>query len=216
MAAQSPTESSALIPDWALLDAFYINNSIPKLNINSFVYPAATNAAANTLAQQENAGLLKGAALESLLSGGTNMPVSDQIPADSRMRLTGANSYGTIARNIARMNYQTSWATRRAALGAAAFPANQYAMLGEVLEVANVANFASNDVVNEGRAASFIDALSLNSDVFSIYSVGYSMDRQGRDVGEFRLRTQVQLDRTTGRFRPVFTEPVRASNLPLP
>jgi hypothetical protein len=88
--------------------------------------------------------------------------------------------------------------------------------LGDVLEVNRVANFTNNDASNEGRAASFIDAMSLHSDVFSIYSLGQALDRQGRNVGEFMLRTQVQLDRTTGRFRPVFTEPVRTSSLPMP
>jgi Tfp pilus assembly protein PilX len=218
MRSQNATESRArLIPDWALLDAFYISNSIPKLNINSVVYPAATNSAANTIGQQEAAGLLRGPALESLLSGGTNAPLAaDFVSANSSMRTSGVNSYRTIASNIARMDFTNTWLTNRAALGTNYFLSNQYAMLGEILEVNRVANFGDSDAVNEGRAASFIDAMSLHSDVFSIYSVGYATDRQGRNVAEFILRTQVQLDRSTGRFRKVFVEPVKTSNLPMP
>jgi hypothetical protein len=219
MRSQNSTESSAnLIPDWALLDAFYISNSIPKLNINSFTYPAATNSGgATNLAAQASAGLLRVPTLESLLAGGTNIPANtDFIPSASSMNATGVNSPASIANNIATMNFTNTWSNRRTALGTNAFPQNQYAMLGEILEVSRVANFANSDAVNEGRAASFIDAMSLHSDVFSIYSVGYAMDRQGRNVAEFVLRTQVQLDRSTGRFRKVFVEPIRSSNLPMP
>jgi hypothetical protein len=210
IAAQNPTEANAgHIPDWALLDAFYITNNIPKLNINSIVYPAANISGVN----QSTAGLLRTPAVASLLAGGTNTPTpADNVPPTSSMALTGTNSFLTLATNIAAMNFTTNWAGRRGTN----FPANQYALLGEVLEVAGVASFSNNDAVNEGRAASFIDAVSLHSDVFSIYSVGYALDRQGRNVGEFMLRTQVQLDRSTGKFRKTFVEPVRVSNLPMP
>jgi hypothetical protein len=209
-----------MIPDWALLDSFYINNGVPKLNINSFVYPAATNVSeAATLAGQANATLLRTTALEALVAGGTNrIDPGDLLPTAASMNATAGNVnfYRTIVSNIALGNFTTTWAQRRNFLGTNAFPANQYAMLGEVLEVDRVSNFTNSDAVNEARAASFIDAMSISSDVFSIYSVGYAVDRQGRDVAEFVLRTQVQLDRATGRFRKVFVEPIRSSNLPMP
>jgi hypothetical protein len=220
MTPQSPSETAAgLIPDWALLETFKLTNAlqtnvanpIVKMNINSVHYPAATNV---LIADQSSGGLLRATALQSLLSGGTilsnstntsNGSLSLGIPFASRMLASGPNSPSSIATNISRLAFNANWASGRPS----SFPTNAFASIGEVLEISNVANFSTDDSENEGRAAAFIDAITTYSDIFSIYSIGYAVDRTGATVAEFAMRTQVQFDPTTGRFRTVFSEPLR-------
>ncbi len=219
MAAQNQTEGNGLIPDWALLDTFYLTNNIQpnianpivKLNVNSVHYPAATSSL--SLSNQMSAGLLRPLALQSLLSAGTNAAAATNadvnLPSASVMLSSGPSSPASISGNLSQLNFNTNWARRRGDLGATNFSSNAYSTIGEVLEVRNVADFSPDDAVNEGRAASFIDAITTYSDIFSIYSIGYAVDRTGATVAEFAMRTQVQFDPTTGRFKTVFTEPLR-------
>jgi hypothetical protein len=216
MASQNPTEiGNSLIPDWALLDTFYLTNNIQanianpivKINVNSVHYPAA-----NTLSLQDQveAGLLRPLALQTLLSAGSNSTAATDagIPAASVMT-SGESGPATLASNLSLLNFNRNWAARRAGLGATNFPSNAFSSIGEVLEIRNVADFSQDDAVNEGRAASFIDAITTHSDIFSIYSIGYAVDRTGATVAEFALRTQVQFDPVIGRFKTVFSEPLR-------
>jgi hypothetical protein len=209
--SQNPAESAAgLIPDWALLSSFYIGANSTKLNLNSVVYPAALSSTMNASAQL-NAGLLRHRAVASLLSGGANgtIALSANYSTDSAIP---ANSLTNISRSISQMAFVAPWAVRRTSLGAQRFPSNAYAMIGEVLEIQDISNFNStNDFINEGRAASFIDAVSVLSDSFTVYSVGQALDRNGANVSEYRLKATIRRDPTLGRYRITLLQPVPSS-----
>jgi hypothetical protein len=202
-----------MIPDWALLETFLLTNNfqtnvanpIVKMNINSVHYPAATNSSVN----QASSGLLRATALRALLSVASNSTAAAAAGIPSTSVVNSSNDVAQIATNISQLTFNTNWSRRRADLGTNNFPSNAFASVGEVLEISNVANFSTDNAVNEGRAAAFIDAVTTYSDIFSIYSVGYAVDRTGATVAEFAMRTQVQFDPTTGRFRTVFSEPLR-------
>ncbi len=82
-------------------------------------------------------------------------------------------------------------------------------MLSEVLEVNGVSNVGNDESANEGRVRGFYDALAAASDVFTIYSVGYAMDRNTNVTGETFLRTQVARDSNNPtKFRVIFSEPL--------
>jgi Tfp pilus assembly protein PilX len=205
MAAQNPGET-AHIPDWALLESFYTTNQVPKLNVNS----AQGNATgAPPLATQASDGVLRPTAFRSLLSGGTNTATPLMgFPSASRFTNNPATTISNLAVSVARMNFNPQWSGVRTSR-AQFFPQNAYSMVGEVLQVQGLTDDSTiSDAANEGRAATFLDAISTTSDVFSIYSVGYAVDRQGRDVGEYRMRTQVAYNPATSRFEAVYSEPI--------
>jgi hypothetical protein len=204
MAAQNPGET-AHIPDWALLESFYTTNQIAKLNVNS---AHGSSTGSRPLATQAADGVLRHVPFVSLLNGGTNTSTPlGGFPAASRFSST-ASTLTNLALAVSQMNFNPQWSGIRASRSQY-FPQNSYSMIGEVLQVQGLTdNATASDAVNEGRAATFLDAISTTSDVFSIYSVGYAVDRQGRDVGEYRLRTQVAFNPTTNRFETVYTEPV--------
>jgi hypothetical protein len=204
MAAQNPGEI-AHIPDWALLESFYTTNQIAKLNVNS---AHGSSTGSRPLATQAADGVLRHVPFVSLLNGGTNTSTPlGGFPAASRFSST-ASTLTNLALAVSQMNFNPQWSGIRTSRSQY-FPQNSYSMIGEVLQVQGLTdNATASDVVNEGRAATFLDAISTTSDVFSIYSVGYAVDRQGRDVGEYRLRTQVAFNPTTNRFETVYTEPV--------
>jgi Tfp pilus assembly protein PilX len=194
------------IPDWALLDAFFISNNSSKLNVNSLQQPATTGVMSNASAQMAG-GLLRTRSLASLFSAGTSANATASGLSVNSAFGTGVNSTLSVATNVAAMNFRTSWANRRSTN--AAFSSNAYGLIGEVLEISNVADFsATDDFINEGRAAALIDALSTSSDVFSIYSVGFAVDGLGENVAEYRARASVRMDPTTGKFRVELMEPM--------
>lgn len=193
-------------PDWALLEAFYISNNLPRINVNSLQQPATTGVMSNASAQIAS-GLPRTRSLASLFSGGTSANATASGLSVNSAFGTGVNSALSVATNVAAMNFRTSWANRRSTN--AAFSSNAYGLIGEVLEISNVADFsATDDFINEGRAAAFIDALSTSSDVFSIYSVGFAVDGSGENVAEYRTRAIVRMDPATGKFRVELMEPL--------
>ena len=193
-------------PDWALLEAFLIPNNLPRINVNSLQQQATTGVMSNAAAQLAN-GLPRILSLASLFSGGSAANATAAGMSGSSAFGSGVNSALSVATNVAAMNFRTNWANRRSTN--TAFYSNAYGLIGEVLEISNVADFsATDDFINEGRAAAFIDALSTSSDVFAIYSVGFGVDGAGENVAEYRARAIVRLDQTTGKFRVELIEPL--------
>ena len=202
-------------PDWAVLEVFAIsNNSAPvavKINMNSLPYPAVTGSSAAAMLAQ---GLTRAPVISSLLAGNTNNATSASvgtntlgIPASAQFPTTGAGSFGAVATNIASLAFTNTWATRRTVTNV--YPTNAYSMVSEVLEISNVSNFSSDEAANEGRARGFYDALTVSSDAFTIYAVGYAMDRNTNVIAESRMRVQVARDPgTTNRFRIILAEPL--------
>jgi hypothetical protein len=202
--SQTPGEPGP--PDWALLEAFYIPNNLPRINVNSLQQPATTNSMSNPATQVAN-GLPRMRSLASLFSGAnTNNATNAGLSGSSAFAASAPNSVYSVATNVVSMSFRANWANRRSTNSS--FPSNAYGLIGEVLEISNVSDFGADDFVNEGRAAAFIDALSTASDVFMIYSVGYAVDGAGENVAEYRCRTLVQLDPATRTFKIVLTEPL--------
>jgi hypothetical protein len=204
-----------LVPDWALLEAFTVsNNPIPvaaKLNANSMAYPAAATQAPAALAA---AGMVRPLPVAGLFAGNTNASSATNasingfnlgIPAGAAFGTSGTGSFLAVASNVALLNFAPSWQQRRPG----AMPANALGMLTEILEVNGVSNFTNNESSNEGRARGFYDALAVSSDVFTIYSTGQALDRNGAVTGETFRRTQVARDPANPlRFRVIFSEPL--------
>jgi hypothetical protein len=218
--SQDAAEAGAgLVPDWAVLEAFAVsNNPAPvsvKVNVNSIPYPAITGSSAAALLAQ---GLSRAPVLSSLLAGNTNNAATASvslggtnfslgIPASAAFPATGAGSFQAAATNIASLAFTNSWVSRRT--DSNVFPANAYGMVSEVLEINNVSNFSPDEAANEGRARGFYDALTVSSDAFTIYAVGYAMDRNTNVVAESRMRVQVARDPVAGdKFRIILAEPL--------
>jgi hypothetical protein len=199
------------------LEIFTVTNSpitVPaKLNVNSQSFPAGSSPGmtANNLL---SAGMARPLALASLLAGNTNGGSATQtliggtnagIPASAVFPATGPSSYLAVASNIARLDFSTVWTGSRPTN----LPTNSIVMLSEVLEVNGVSNVGNDESANEGRVRGFHDALAAASDVFTIYSVGYAMDRNTNVTGETFLRTQVARDPADPtKFRVIYTEPL--------
>jgi hypothetical protein len=209
-------------PDWAVLEVFAIsNNPAPvqvKLNVNSIPYPAAT--AGVSVSDLANQGMTRAPAVASLLAGNTNPTAATSasvvaggtdyplgIPASAVFPVTGVYSFRAVATNIASLAFTNTWANRRSS--ASVFPTNALSMVSEVLEINNVSNFSPDDSANEGRARGFFDALAVSSDVFTVYVVGYAMDKNTNVVAESSMRAQVARDPVaTNRFRVIMAEPL--------
>jgi hypothetical protein len=204
-----------LVPDWALLEAFTVSNSVvpvsTKLNVNSLAYPAAaTQSPAALLA----AGLARPLPIAGLFAGNTNRAsatnaaisgVNLGIPEDAAFSTSGTNSFLAVASNVTRLAFTRSWGGNRPDN----LPTNALGLLAEVLEINGVANVGDNEGVREGRARGFYDALAASSDVFTVYSVGQAIDPLGRVAGERFLRTQVARDPANPtRFKVIFSEPL--------
>jgi len=218
--AQDASEAAVgVVPDWALLEAFTVSNNpapvVAKLNVNSLPYPAAAGATnqASLRALLEQ-GMARPLAVAGLFAGNTNAAsataaaingVNLGIPTNSVFLVSGTNSYLAVASNIARLDFSPSWRQNRPA----ALPPNALGMLAEVLEINGISNFTNNEAANEGRARGFYDALAASSDVFTIFSVGQALDRNGDVTGETFRRTQVARDPANpARFKVIFTEPL--------
>lgn len=214
--AQDAAESAAgHVPDWALLEAFAVTNTnvagpamAYKLNINSLAYPAASNTAAATLL---SAGLGRAQAVASMLTGLNNAAnaavngVNLGFPAAAGFASAPASL--PVATNIASLAFTNSWASRRSA-NAAAYQTNLYTLPAEVLEINGVSNFSTDEAANEARAQGVYTGITVASQVFTVYAVGFATDKQTNIVAESRMRAQVARDTNTGKFKIVFLEPL--------
>lgn len=193
-------------PDWALLETYYVSNNLPKINVNSLQQQANTNAIAMTISDQASNNILRQKSLESLLSGGENNAAGAGFDANSQI----TNTPG-LSSNIVQLQFRTNWVNKRASLN---FSTNTFYSIGEVLEISNVSDFfTNNDYINEGRAAAFIDAITVASDTFMIYSYGEAVDASTNAVAEYRCRALVKYNtnHTPPKFEIVYVEP-----MPLP
>jgi len=207
-------------PDWALLEVCTASQggaSPPvKVNLNSLAYPAAGSMApSNAVAS----GFGRPSSVASLLAGMTanNAPAASVrgnslgIPAAAGFSeaVGNANSpgYMRVATNVAAFNFSQGWTKRRSQL-VNAYPSGIYALASEVLEARGVSDFSADDAANEGRARGIFDAVTTSSEVFTVYTAGFAVDRSGRVAAEARVRAQVARDPNTGRFRLLLAEPL--------
>lgn len=220
--------------DWALLQTFYMSNSQPKININSVQWlRKLSSATLDTPASMGSRGIWRINSLQSLLSGanksnattlGFAPPTAMLLPDDPvSSPWTATNSIvSNVARtmvlvtNIADSYWMTSTlaGTKRVldALSNA-----YYTSVGEVLELRPVTFYwtgtgaSNNRTIAENRASGFIDAMSVNSDSFMIYSYGDAVDAAGNIAAEYRCKAFVKYNYTSNKFEILLVEP-----MPLP
>jgi uncharacterized membrane protein len=89
------------------------------------------------------------------------------------------------------------------------FPANQYILPSEIMEIAGVAdavdavslaaynNSSSHFKWNEGRASALIPAVSTRSSFFTIYAYAQALDKSGNVDSEALTKTLVEVEITT-------------------
>lgn len=208
MRAQEAGEANK-IPDWALLETFFVSNSIalPKININSIHQQANTNATLSLpISNQATTNVLRQTSLASLLTNAATDTTS--VGFDTASEINPANVL-PLALNISQIKFNTNWMARRSAHGFSS--ANTFYSIGEVLEISNVSDFSSSDYINEGRAAAFIDAITVASDTFMIYSYGEAVDASTNAVAEYRCKALVKYNNAEGKFEIITVEP-----MPLP
>ena len=111
----------------------------------------------------------------------------------------------TIANAIGNMTWSTSstWGSRRSNKN---FPADQYILPSEIMEIAGVANevdqtnYTNNSTHlkwNEGRASALIPAVTTRSSFFTIYAYAQALDRNQNIDSEFLTKTLVEVEITT-------------------
>lgn len=220
--------------DWALLQTFYMSNSQPRVNVNSVQWlRKLSSATLDTPASMGSRGIWRVNSLQSLLSGanmsnatalGFAPPTAMLLPGDpvsppwTATNSTISNVARTMAlvTNIADSYWMTSTlaGTKRVldALSNA-----YYTSVGEVLELRPVTFYWSgngainNRTIGENRASGFIDAMSVNSDSFMIYSYGDAVDAAGNITAEYRCKAFVKYNYTSQKFEVLLVEP-----MPLP
>ena len=215
-AQDAPERAAGFVPDWVLLESFTVSNNpvaVPaKMNVNSLAYPAAATTGM-TAAALLGAGMARPLAVASLFAGNTTNATNAEIngvnlgiPASAGFATNaGTNSFLGVASNVSRLGFTPTWGGNRPTN----LPTNALGMLAEVLEISGVSDFGNDEGAREGRVRGFYDALAAASDVFTIYSVGYAMDRNTNVTGETFLRTQVARDPADPtKFRVIFTEPL--------
>lgn len=217
--AQEDGESAAgLVPDWALLEAFAVTSPAVgaspdsyKVNVNSLVYPAASNtpSAANLISN----GMARPQAVAALLSGFTtkNAPLAkigtNSLGFPAAAGFADNTSFLRAATNITSLTFTNSWAKRRAKLPDV-YQTNLCVLPAEVLEINEISNFSTDEAANEARAQGVYTGVAVASQVFTIYAAGFATDKQGNEVAESRVRAQVARDKDTGKFEIVYLEPL--------
>lgn len=189
-------------PDWALLETFYLTNNVPKVNVNSVPYMPGIAQNADDF---QTAGLLREKALSSLLTGGNTVNAGAAGFTGSEM---SAAIMSTVAANVPKAKFDVvsgkPWLTGRG-------NNNAYSSsLGETLDYSNVSYFTTNDFINENRAGAFIDAVSVASDAFMIYSLGqaFAPGDTNNVVAEYRCRALVRYNQAAEKFEVQMIEPM--------
>ncbi|NBS51644.1 MAG: hypothetical protein EBS96_03305 [Spartobacteria bacterium] len=184
-----PSSEGSLIPDWAMLDVISFGNStnaslphnrLQPVNVNGkFHLPGNATIAPRTIGIQ---------ALAKVLELSSNGTIQNPIDVAQSANLTSPNDVTrfkgatanatTIANAIGSMTWtaNSTWDTRRNTLR---FPADQYILPSEIMEIAGVAdavsqtdynNSSSHFKRNEGRASALIPAVTTRSSFFTIYA----------------------------------------------
>ena len=222
-----PSAEGSRIPDWAMLEVISFGNltdppsafnrTLP-VNINGrFYLPGnVTNSAPpapRTIGVKALAQVLSFNGIGSIqnLMNATSSNSTDA----TRFKGNTANAT-TIANAIGNMSWSanSTWGNstsnssifRRNALR---FPANQYILPSEIMEIAGVAdavdavslaaynNSSSHFKWNEGRASALIPAVSTRSSFFTIYAYAQALDNQQNIDSEHLTKTLVEVEVTT-------------------
>ena len=200
-----PSAEGSLIPDWAMLDVISFGNStdpnnafnrMVPVNINGkFRTPGNATIAPRAIGIQALAKVLErssGASiLDPMLSASSNATQSP-VPMDATRFKGNTINATTIANAIQDMDWavNSAWDTRRSARG---FPADQYILPSEIMEIAGVSdevsqtdynNSGSHFKWNEGRASALIPAVTTRSSFFTIYAYAQAGQLQNKNQPE--------------------------------
>jgi hypothetical protein len=127
-----------------------------------------------------------------------------------------------IANAIGNMTWSvnSTWDTRRNTKG---FPADQYIVPSEIMEIAGVAdavsqtdytNSSSHFKWNEGRASALIPAVTTRSSFFTIYAYAQALDKLGNIDSEALTKTLVEVESDTSttptkyKVKKLYTQPI--------
>jgi hypothetical protein len=208
-----PGSEGTLTPDWAMLEAISFGNStnpnsafnrMLPVNINGRFHlptgvPNAAPPAPRTIGIRSLAQVISASA-NTTIQDTMNPTISVSMDA-TRFKGATANTT-TIANAIGNMTWSSNstWSARRTARG---FPANQYILPSEIMEISGVAdaisssNYTNNSPHfkrNEGRASALIPAVTTRSSFFMIYAYAQALDRQGNIDSEALTKTLVEVE----------------------
>jgi hypothetical protein len=211
-----PSAEGSRIPDWAMLevisfgnstDANYAVNRMIPVNINGrFSLPANVSNAAppapRTIGVRALAKVLENSSASTIQN--TMNPATSNSTDATRFKGNTANAT-TIANAIGNMSWSpnSTWDTRRSNRG---FPADQYILPSEIMEIAGVAdavsqtdynNSTSHFKWNEGRASALIPAVTTRSSFFTIYAYAQALDKSGNVDSEALTKTLVEVESDT-------------------
>ena len=228
-----PSAEGSRIPDWAMLEVISFGNSTNPNNAFNCTLPVNINGRfylpgnATTPPAPRTIGIK---ALAEVLSIGGNGTIQDTMnPATSnstdatRFKGNTANAT-TIANAIGNMEWSpnSTWDTRRSNRG---FPADQYILPSEIMEIEGVAdavpqtdynNSSSHFKWNEGRASALIPAVTTRSSFFTIYAYAQALDNQQNIDSEALTKTLVEVESdtsttpTTYKVKKLYTQPIRS------
>ena len=224
-----PSAEGSLIPDWAMLDVISFGNSTSSTNPLTRLSPVNLNGRfylpGNASINPRTMGLQ---ALTKVLENSNAGTIQDPMnPASSnstdatRFRGNTINAT-TIANAIGNMTWSASstWGNRRSNKN---FPANQYILPSEIMEIAGVAdavsqtdynNSSSHFKRNEGRASALIPAVTTRSSFFTIYAYAQALDKAGNVDSEALTKTLVEVESdtsttpTTYKVKKLYTQPI--------
>ena len=227
-----PAIEGTRIPDWAMLDVISFGNStdpnhafnrFQPVNINGkFYLPGnVTNNSPPTPRTIGLKALAKG--LEISANGTLQNPIdltqSATLNATNVTRFKGNTANASvIATAIGNMTWSanSTWDTRRNTLR---FPADQYILPSEIMEIAGVAdavsqtdynNSSSHFKRNEGRASALIPAVTTRSNFFTIYAYAQALDKQGNIDSEVLTKTLLEVQYNSGNYsvKKLYTQPI--------
>ena len=217
--------NQTFIPDWAMLDVISFGNSTNAndpftrqhpVNINGrFYLPGNASITPRTMGLQA---LTK--VLENSNAGTIQDPMNPaNSPPTDTMRFRGNTINATmVVNNIRNMSWSTSstWGNRRSNKN---FPADQYILPSEIMEIAGVADAVSqtdyNNSIshfkrNEGRASALIPAVTTRSNFFTIYAYAQALDKQGNIDSEVLTKTLLEVQYNSGNYsvKKLYTQPI--------
>ena len=212
-----PSAEGSLIPDWAMLGVISFGNStdannafnrMHPVNINGrFHLPGNATISPRTIGLRAVAKVLENSSAD-IIQDTMNPATTSNSTAATRFRGNTANAT-TIANAIGNMTWSnnSAWGNstsnstsyRRNALK---FPANQYILPSEIMEIAGVAdavdqtdyaNSTSHFKWNEGRASALIPAVTTRSSFFMIYAYAQALDKNQVVESEALTKTLVEV-----------------------
>jgi len=175
-------------PDWIVLDVFSATNAtatLPMVNVNG----VPMDSGGLVLAGNGSVPVRRWAPLSVMgtaafpAAGASNLLASNGIPVSlaaatgtySNLASVGLNLVTALTNPAASAAWATNsdWSAARS--GRPVFPANGFALRGEILEVRGLADDPVGEDVVEGRLRSFLDLVTTRSDTFSVWSVGQGL-----------------------------------------